>query len=106
MPQTTQYPLKDIQRLYQLAQTCSGQLPLSPLTTEPLVFTRTLCKGNTLSNRWFARSSHIHPGGGTYAKRYVQVFPHKLATLQKYMHILERPLAPKTTLLGRLQRMS
>lgn len=40
LPQTSSYPLRDIQRLYQLAQNCTGKLPLSPLITEPLVFTR------------------------------------------------------------------
>ncbi|NVD07891.1 DUF3404 domain-containing protein [Vibrio sp. JPW-9-11-11] len=105
LPQTSSYPLKDIQRLYQLAQNCTGKLPLSPLITEPLVFTRALCKGNTLSDKWFARSALIHPGGGTYASRYVRIYPEKLDPLQQYMHIKERSLAAENTLLGRLQRM-
>lgn len=54
LPQTSEYPLKDIQLLYKLAQSCTGKLPLSPLITEPLVFTRSLCKGSSLSPRWFA----------------------------------------------------
>lgn len=106
LPQTSAYPLRDIQRLYQLSQTCTGKLPLSPLVTEPLVFTRAMCKGNTLSSKWFARSSLIHPGGGTYASRYAQVFPEKQASLEQYMHIKERALEPDDTLLGRLQRMN
>ena len=57
LPQTAEYPLKDIQRLYQLSKTCSGELPLSPLITEPLVFTRAMCKGTKLSDRWFSRSA-------------------------------------------------
>ncbi|MFA0677913.1 DUF3404 domain-containing protein, partial [Vibrio sp. 10N.222.51.A6] len=48
LPQTAEYPLKDIQRLYRLSKTCSGKLPLSPLITEPLVFTRAMCKGTKL----------------------------------------------------------
>ncbi len=62
LPQTSEYPLKDIQLLYKLSQGCTGKLPLSPLITEPLVFTRSLCKGSSLSPRWFARSGLIHPG--------------------------------------------
>lgn len=105
LPQTAYYPLKDIQRLYDLARDCTGKLPLSPLVTEPLVFTRSVCKGNTVSTKWFARSALIHPGGGTYASRYVALQPEKLDELSQYMHIKERPLDPETTLLGRLQRM-
>ncbi|UPQ89909.1 sensor histidine kinase [Vibrio sinaloensis] len=106
LPQTSSYPLKDVQRLYNLAQNCTGKLPLSPLITEPLVFTRAMCKGGTLSDKWFARSALIHPGGGTYAHRYVQVHPERIEELQHYMHIKERSLAPENTLLGRLQRMN
>ncbi|MCG6442118.1 DUF3404 domain-containing protein, partial [Vibrio parahaemolyticus] len=29
LPQTANYPLKDIQQLYQLSKTCNGKLPLS-----------------------------------------------------------------------------
>ena len=106
LPQTSAYPLKDVQRLYRLAQNCTGKLPLSPLITEPLVFTRAMCKGNKLSEKWFARSALIHPGGGTYASRYVQTYPEYIEQLQQYMHIKERPLASDSTLLGRLQRMN
>ena len=87
LPQTADYPIKDIQMLYKLALNCSGNLPLNPLVTEPLVFTRAICKGTQLSPRWFARSGLIHPGGGTYAERYVQKYPDKLQQLQQYMHI-------------------
>ncbi|WP_045954787.1 sensor histidine kinase VxrA [Vibrio galatheae] len=106
LPQTSEYPIKDIQRLYQLAQNCTGKLPLSPLITEPLVFTRAMCKGSKLSEKWFARSALIHPGGGTYANRYVQIYPEYSDALQQYMHIKERPLALDSSLLGRLQRMN
>ncbi len=105
LPQTSKYPLKDIQQLYQLAETCTGALPLSPLITEPLVFTRSICKGTALPNKWFARSSLIHPGGGTYAARYIKKYPDKYDALKQYMHIQERPKAPEDILLGRLQRM-
>ncbi|NOH81116.1 DUF3404 domain-containing protein [Vibrio sp. RE86] len=105
LPQTSAYPLKDVQRLYNLAQNCTGKLPLSPLITEPLVFTRAMCKGSKLSDKWFARSALVHPGGGTYASRYVGIYPERQDDLQQYMHIKERPLAEDTTLLGRLQRM-
>ncbi|EKO3660180.1 DUF3404 domain-containing protein [Vibrio metschnikovii] len=106
LPQTASYPLKDIQLLYQLAQNCSGNLPLNPLVTEPLVFTRALCKGSQLPVRWFARSSLIHPGGGTYAARYAEVYPDQYAQLEPFMHIQERAQAPSQSLLGRLQRMN
>ncbi|MGY3571457.1 sensor histidine kinase VxrA [Vibrio paucivorans] len=106
LPQTSAYPLRDIQKLYKLSQTCTGKLPLSPLITEPLVFTRSVCKGTKLSTRWFARSGLIHPGGGTYAFRYATKFPEKFESLQKYMHINERPPAASDTLLGRIQQMN
>ncbi|NOI13819.1 sensor histidine kinase VxrA [Vibrio hepatarius] len=106
LPQTSVYPLRDIQRLYSLAQSCTGKLPLSPLVTEPLVFTRAMCNGNKLSEKWFARSALIHPGGGTYASRYAAVHPDRSEQLTQYMHIKERPLATENSLLGRLQRMN
>lgn len=105
LPQTTKYPIKDIQQLYKLADTCTGAIPLSPLITEPLVFTRSMCNGTKLTGHWFARSSMIHPGGGTYAERYVKTHPDMREQLTKYMHIQERPMSSAITLLGRLQRM-
>ncbi len=105
LPQTSQYPLKDIQQLYHLSKECTGKLPLSPLVTEPLVFVRALCRGTPLPKRWFARTGLIHPGGGTYAYRYAKRYQDKFDTLQSYMHIKERPLAAELTILGRLQRM-
>ncbi|MGR5165666.1 sensor histidine kinase VxrA [Vibrio astriarenae] len=106
LPQTSSYPLKDIQKLYRLSESCRGPLPLSPLVTEPLVFVRALCKGNQLSERWFARSSLIHPGGGSYAFRYSKEYPEYYLQLERYMHIKERPLAHPDTLLGRIQAMN
>nr|WP_246201184.1 sensor histidine kinase VxrA [Vibrio ziniensis] len=105
LPQTAEYPIKDIQMLYKLALNCAGNLPLNPLVTEPLVFTRATCKGTQLSSRWFARSGLIHPGGGTYAERYVKKYPDKLKELEQYMHIQERAKASSDSLLGRLQAM-
>ncbi|WP_443088753.1 sensor histidine kinase VxrA [Vibrio sp. SCSIO 43137] len=105
LPQTSRYPLKDLQQLYRLAKSCSGKLPLSPLVTEPLVFIRALCNNTPLSVKWFARTGLIHPGGGTYAYRYAKRNPASFERLQSYMHIKERPLADKATMLGRLQRM-
>ncbi|MCK6263603.1 sensor histidine kinase [Vibrio sp. ZSDE26] len=105
LPRTAEYPLRDIQKLYKLSQSCTGKLPLSPLITEPLVFTRALCKETNLSVRWFARSGLIHPGGGSYAYRWVNKFPEKKELLEMFMHIQERPLSLPNTLLGRLQRM-
>nr|WP_284676475.1 sensor histidine kinase VxrA [Vibrio sinus] len=105
LPQTSSYPIRDIQKLYQLAKSCTGKLPLSPLITEPLVFTKAMCNGRPLRLGWFARSGLIHPGGGTYAYRYSLVHPSEEKELEQYMHIKERPRAPANTLLGRLQRM-
>jgi signal transduction histidine kinase len=105
LPQTSQYPLKDIQKLYQYAKDCKGKLPLSPLLTEPLVFTRAMCRGTVLPQKWFSRSEQIHPGGGTYARRYLQVYPERFEELKFFMHISERTLAQSNTLLGRLQLM-
>ncbi len=106
LPQTAKYPLKDIQRLYQLSKTCSGKLPLSPLITEPLVFTRAMCKGTVLSDRWFSRSGLIHPGGGSYAARYVEQYPEKFESLKRFMHIQERPNEDHDELLTRLKHMN
>ncbi|WGV98129.1 sensor histidine kinase [Vibrio sp. YMD68] len=106
LPRTAEYPLQDIQRLYRLSQSCTGKLPLSPLITEPLVFTRAICKETNLSVRWFARSGLIHPGGGSYAYRWVAKYPETKQLLEMFMHIQERPLSPPNTLLGRLQRMN
>ncbi|WP_428800332.1 sensor histidine kinase VxrA [Vibrio kyushuensis] len=106
LPRTAEYPLRDIQKLYQLSLSCTGKLPLSPLITEPLVFTRAVCKDTNLSVRWFARSGLIHPGGGSYAYRWVSKYPDKKELLEMFMHIQERPLSLPNTLLGRLQRMN
>lgn len=106
LPQTAEYPLKDMRRLFRLAKNCSGKLPLSPLVTEPLIFVRAICRGTPLPEKWFSRSGMIHPGGGSYAARYVNVYPETFDTLKSYMHIKERPLAAPDQLLGRLQRMS
>ena len=106
LPQTAKYPLKDIQRLYQLSKTCSGKLPLSPLITEPLVFTRAMCKGTVLSDRWFSRSGLIHPCGGSYAARYVEQYPEKFESLKRFMHIQERPNEGHDELLTRLKHMN
>ncbi len=105
LPQTASYPLKDIQQLFRLSKTCRGKLPLSPLITEPLVFTRTMCKNGKLPLRWFSRSKFIHPGGGTYAARYVVKYPEESDRLKKYMHIKERTNSENDELLQRLQNM-
>ncbi|WED24371.1 sensor histidine kinase [Vibrio sp. JC009] len=105
LPQTSNYPLNDIQQLYRLSKTCSGTLPLSPLVTEPLVFVRAMCKSTPLPKTWFSRTGLIHPGGGSYAARYAKKHPKNFESLQKYMHIQERPKAKSSTLLGQLQRM-
>ncbi|SJN19198.1 Signal transduction histidine kinase [Vibrio casei] len=105
LPQTSKYPLKDLQLVYLLATTCKGKYPLSPAVTEPLVFTRAICKGTSLPIKWFIRSGLIHPGGGTYAARYAALHPEKYKQLVNFMHIEERPKAPENTLLGRLQLM-
>lgn len=105
IPQTAKYPLQDMQRLYKLATTCKGKYPLSPLVTEPLVFSRALCNGTNLPIKWFIRSGMIHPGGGTYAARYAEAHPERYKQLLPFMHIKERPIADENTLLGRLQIM-
>ncbi|MGR5209639.1 sensor histidine kinase VxrA [Vibrio rotiferianus] len=106
LPQTADYPLKDIQQLYQLANTCRGKLPLSPLITEPLVFTRAICKGTQLTPRWFSRSGLIHPGGGSYAARYVDKYPDLQDKLAQYMHIKERKNVQGDELLASLKNMN
>ncbi len=105
LPQTASYPFKQLQRLYRSAQTCTGPWPVSPLVGEPLVLIRAMCRGITLPTRWFARSGMIHPGGGSYAYRYVQLHPDEKEHLSPYMHIKERAIAGEGTLLHHLQMM-
>ncbi len=105
LPQTANYPLSDLQTLYQFSQTCTGLLPMSPSLSEALVFTRALCRGTKLPETWFARSNLIHPGGGSYAARYIKLHPDQSETLQHYMHISEK--APvENALQQRLQSMT
>ncbi|MBV7296651.1 DUF3404 domain-containing protein [Enterovibrio paralichthyis] len=106
LPQSTNYPLKDLKRLYQSAEKCKGPWPVSPLVTDPLVFTRALCFNTQLPSVWFSRSNLIHPGGGSYAAKFVEKFPERREELLRFFHIKERPLAAPDTLLGKLQRMS
>jgi Domain of unknown function (DUF3404). len=105
LPQSAQYPLKDIRRLYQAAQKCQGPWPVNPQVTEPLVFTRAMCNHTQLPVAWFSRSGFIHPGGGSYAAKYAEQFPERRSELMRFFHIQERPQAEPDSLLGRLQRM-
>ncbi|WWE61905.1 sensor histidine kinase [Parasalinivibrio latis] len=105
LPQTSIYPLKDIRRLYQAGEKCQGPWPVSPRVTDPLVFTRAMCNKTELPIGWFARSNLIHPGGGSYASRFAQLFPNRTDELIPYFHVRERALAEKDSLLGRLQAM-
>ncbi|WP_028022621.1 ATP-binding protein [Enterovibrio calviensis] len=105
LPQSSQYPLKDLKRLYQASEKCKGAWPVSPLVTDPLVFTRALCFNTRLPSVWFSRSNLIHPGGGSYANKYVDKFPERRDELLRFFHIKERLLAPPDRLLGKLQRM-
>ncbi|MDD1792277.1 sensor histidine kinase [Enterovibrio sp. ZSDZ42] len=105
LPQSAHYPLKDLKRLYQSSEKCKGAWPVSPLVTDPLVFTRALCFNTRLPPVWFSRSNLIHPGGGSYANKYVDKFPERRDELLRFFHIQERLLAPPDRLLGRLQRM-
>ncbi len=105
LPQTSSYPFKYIKQLYLAAKICKGPWPVSPLVTDPLVFTRAMCNNTKLHTKWFIRSGMIHPGGGTYAARYIEKFPSREQELTPYMHIKERGWAEANTILGRLQRM-
>ncbi|UTV30055.1 sensor histidine kinase VxrA [Photobacterium atrarenae] len=106
LPQSSAYPLKSLRRLYANAISCKGPWPVSPLVTHPVVFTRAICNNTNLPRGWFVRSGYIHPGGGSYAFRYIEKHPEAEASLNGYLHIQERGLAPTNTALGRLQRMS
>lgn len=106
LPQSAAYPLKSLRRLYANAISCKGPWPVSPLVTHPVVFTRAICNNTNLPKGWFVRSGYIHPGGGSYASRYIEKHPEAAASLTGYLHIQERALAPTNTALGRLQRMS
>lgn len=105
LPQTAHYPLKDLKRLYSAMKKCQGPWPVNPLLTDPLVFIRAMCFKTQLPSVWFSRSNLIHPGGGSYAARYVERNPGRKRELEKYFHIKERMLEENDTLLGRLQRM-
>lgn len=105
LPQSADYPLKDLKRLYMASEQCKGPWPVSPLVTDPLVFTRALCFNTHLPSVWFSRSNLIHPGGGSYAAKYVEKFPERRDELLRFFHIKERLLAPYDMLLGKLQRM-
>ncbi len=106
LPQSAKYPLSALRHLYQNAETCKGPWPVSPLVTHPVVFTRAMCNSVVLPRGWFVRSGYIHPGGGSYAARYLEKFPNRNKELENYLHIQERDLAATGTVLGRLQRMS
>ena len=106
LPQTDEYPLNALRQLYHNSLNCKGPWPLSPLVTQPVVFTRAICFKTTLPPSWFVRSGYIHPGGGSYAYRYIQKHPDMAEKYSKYLHIKERPIAAATTILGRLQRMN
>ncbi len=106
LPQTENYPLSDLMLLYKASEKCQGPWPVNPVLTDPLVFSRSMCFKTALPSIWFSRSNLIHPGGGSYASRYIHKNKEKKAGLEKYTHIKERALAGEFTLLGRLQRMS
>ncbi|MBC7005295.1 DUF3404 domain-containing protein [Photobacterium sp. BZF1] len=106
LPQSSTYPLKSLQRLYNSSLSCKGPWPVTPLLTQPLVFTRAICNNTVLPIGWFARAGYIHPGGGSYASRYLEKHPDLKEKLGDFLHIQERDLAPTNTALGRLQRMS
>ncbi len=106
LPQSAKYPLSSMKRLYKNAQTCKGPWPVSPLVTQPVVFVRALCNNTALPRGWFSRSGYIHPGGGSYAYRYIEKHPEDSTVLADYLHIQERQLAPTNSVLGRLQRMN
>lgn len=106
LPQTNEYPLNALRQLYHNSLNCKGPWPLSPLVTQPVVFTRAICFKTKLPSSWFVRSGYIHPGGGSYAYRYIQKHPDMAIKYSKYLHIKERPIAAATTILGRLQRMN
>ncbi|MFD2178121.1 DUF3404 domain-containing protein [Veronia pacifica] len=105
LPQSSSYPLNDLKLLYQAATKCSGPWPVSPEVTEPLLFSRAVCNQTWLPAAWFSRTDLIHPGGGSYGLRYVEIFPSRMNDLERYFHIQERQIAEPETLLGRLQRM-
>ncbi len=105
LPQTAQYPILQLQRLYDNAQSCKGPWPVNPLLTQPVVFTRALCNQTVLPIGWFGRADYIHPGGGSYAKRYVMTFPERYEELLPFYHITERPIAEENSELFRLQVM-
>ncbi|MGF1723586.1 sensor histidine kinase VxrA [Photobacterium nomapromontoriensis] len=106
LPQSSAYPLKALQQLYRNSITCKGPWPVTPLLTQPLVYTRAVCNNAVLPIGWFARAGYIHPGGGSYAERFLQKYPTMAKKLEPFLHIQERELAPTNTVLGRLQRMN
>ncbi|GAL02907.1 signal transduction histidine kinase [Photobacterium aphoticum] len=56
LPQSADYPLKSLQRLYKSSLSCKGPWPVTPLLTQPLVFTRAICNNTVLPIGWFTRA--------------------------------------------------
>lgn len=105
LPQSSHYPQKPLLRLYYSATHCQKPWPQDPALSTPVHFSQALCQGKVLSPSWFEHSGFIHPGGGSYAYRYLEIHPDQYDQLEQFLHIQERPLANVDTLLGRLQRM-
>ncbi len=105
LPQSNHYSAKPLQRLYFSATHCQKPWPTDPSLAKPVSFSQALCQGKTLDPSWFEHSGYIHPGGGSYAYRYLEIHPEQYDQLERFLHIQERPLANQNTLLGRLQRM-
>ena len=107
LPQTSSYNIKELQKLYKFYKSdCKGDKTVDPRLLQPLVFTRAMCLNLKLPPSWFSRANYIHPGGGSYAKRYIEKYPKERKKYERFLHIRERSKSGILTELGQLQRMN
>lgn len=105
LPQMGKYSLEEVRKLYEMSHHCHYALLNTSLQNNLIHFIRAMCFSLELPSSWFDTKDNIHPGGGTYAYRYISKYPSLKSNINKYLHVQERNLAPSDTLLGRLQRM-
>ncbi len=91
-PQTLNYPIAELQSLYRYATSCKGvqsKQGLPESLIRPLQFLWAECNNKPLPLSWFAEGSTLHPGGGSYAARYIYRYPDNKKALARYLHLRE-----------------
>ncbi|AMP12497.1 DUF3404 domain-containing protein [Collimonas pratensis] len=74
--------------LYRFRRECSGGLDQVPASARQ--FEQAQCDKTILPESWFA-AHPLHPLGGSYAWHYLARHPESAATLQRFLHVRERP---------------